>query len=309
MLVIWNTLGEQDSNQDYVVAYSKHGNGEVLRLSREYYEKEISNEILKIDFLINGLLWNKLWPKETEVNCDEDILKVLKEFNIPNSRMEKVDSLIEFIYNKQDVDGGEVNLNYIYESEHILNSIYFKKEEELNFYLKTLVNKGFIDAKLSSANKLGQYIYKAILTFEGLEYYDKISNEGIKSKRCFVAMNFDDNMKNTRQAIKAACRNTGFEPILIDEIHYNSEITINDAIIAELKKSKFCISDFTGQKNGVYFESGFALGRGLKVIYSVHKDDLINSHFDTKHFPHITYETTQELEQKLINKIEAWIKD
>jgi nucleoside 2-deoxyribosyltransferase len=71
----------------------------------------------------------------------------------------------------------------------------------------------------------------------------------------------------------------------------------------------FCISDFTEQKDGVYFEAGYALGRGLKVIYTCEEGDFKNSHFDTNHFPHIIYKNEVELEEKLINKIEAWIKD
>jgi len=96
--------------------------------------------------------------------------------------------------------------------------------------------------------------------------------------------------------------------ILIDEVHFDSESTINDAIIAQIKQAKFCISDFTQQKDGVYFEAGYALGRGLPVIYSCHKDDFEKSHFDTKHFPHIIYNNTEDLKRMLVDKINAWIE-
>lgn len=74
-----------------------------------------------------------------------------------------------------------------------------------------------------------------------------------------------------------------------------------------MKSSKFCIADFTEQRDGVYFESGFAVGLGKKVIYTCHKKWFKKSHFDTNHFPHIIYESMQELKEKLDNKIKAWI--
>lgn len=67
------------------------------------------------------------------------------------------------------------------------------------------------------------------------------------------------------------------------------------------------IADFTEQKAGVYFEAGFALGLGRPVIYTVHQNDLADSHFDTKPLQHIVYENMEELEFKLTNKIKAWI--
>ena len=100
-------------------------------------------------------------------------------------------------------------------------------------------------------------------------------------------MSFSPKMLSIRNALKSSCIQTGFIPILIDEVHADADKTINDEIIASIKKSKFCISDFTEQKDGVYFEAGFALGRGLKVIYTCQKADFKDSHFDTNHFPHI----------------------
>ncbi len=41
---------------------------------------------------------------------------------------------------------------------------------------------------------------------------------------------------------------------------------INDQIIANIRICKFCISDFTMQSNGGYFEVGFALGLGNSRI-------------------------------------------
>ena len=123
-------------------------------------------------------------------------------------------------------------------------------------------------------------------------------------------MSFDETVKYLyTDAIKPACEATGFEAFRVDEYHPDAEQTINDAIIAGIKRSRFCIADFTQHKKGVYFEAGYALGRGLKVIYTCRSDEFKDSHFDTNHYPHIIYSTPEELRAGLIAKIEAWIKD
>ncbi|MEP6737098.1 MAG: hypothetical protein ABJA70_16360, partial [Chryseolinea sp.] len=83
--------------------------------------------------------------------------------------------------------------------------------------------------------------------------------------------------------------------------------TINDEIIAGLRKCKFCIADFSYHRNGVYFEAGFALGQKKPVIYSCMKEEFAKAHFDIKPLQHIIYDTPDELRDKLISKIQAWI--
>jgi nucleoside 2-deoxyribosyltransferase len=74
-----------------------------------------------------------------------------------------------------------------------------------------------------------------------------------------------------------------------------------------LKKSKFVIADFTQQRQGVYFEAGFALGQGKQVIYLCSEADFEHCHFDTNHYPHIKYKDHNDLKIQLIKRIEAWI--
>ncbi len=86
-----------------------------------------------------------------------------------------------------------------------------------------------------------------------------------------------------------------------------SDVTINDAILAAIKRSKFTIADFTGHKRGVYFEAGYALGRQQKVIYTCREDDINNAHFDTRNYAHILWKEPSDLREQLINKIEVYI--
>lgn len=67
------------------------------------------------------------------------------------------------------------------------------------------------------------------------------------------------------------------------------------------------IADVTEQKQGVYFEAGYALGLGIPVIWSCRKDDLKNVHFDTRQYNHILWESEEDYAEKLYNFICAII--
>ncbi len=86
-------------------------------------------------------------------------------------------------------------------------------------------------------------------------------------------MSFDPSRQPYREVIGRAICASGYAPVMIDTRHIDSDKTINDRIIAEIRACKFCVSDFTGQRNGVYFEAGFALGLGKAIIYVCETDD------------------------------------
>ena len=46
--------------------------------------------------------------------------------------------------------------------------------------------------------------------------------------------------------------------VRIDRLEHNRKI--DDEIIAEIRRSRYLVADFTGNRAGVYFEAGFALG-------------------------------------------------
>ncbi len=86
---------------------------------------------------------------------------------------------------------------------------------------------------------------------------------------------------------------------------FNDEIV--DEIISEIRKSKFIVADFTGNRGGVYYEAGFAKGLGLEVIFCCKKDDFKNMHFDVNHKNYIVWETGEDLYNKLRKRISATI--
>ncbi|MDH3514509.1 MAG: nucleoside 2-deoxyribosyltransferase, partial [Gammaproteobacteria bacterium] len=84
---------------------------------------------------------------------------------------------------------------------------------------------------------------------------------------------------------------------------------INDRIIAEIRKSRFVVADFTGNRGGVYFEAGFALGLGKPVIWTCKRSffEEHGVHFDTQARNHILWDEPADLRRALQARIEATV--
>jgi hypothetical protein len=149
------------------------------------------------------------------------------------------------------------------------------------------------------------------------------------SKQGFVAMWFASEMDEIyRNGIEPAIKMAGYEPKVINRIEHNNKI--DDEIIAEIRKSRFVVADFTAgccrkcescerrtdatagpcrdrvrPRGGVYFEAGFAMGLGTTVIWTVREDQADQLHFDTRQYNHILYRGPEDLSKKLYQRIGA----
>lgn len=146
-----------------------------------------------------------------------------------------------------------------------------------------------------------------VVTVKGWNKVAELQTKNVEdSKQAFIAMWFNPQMDSAAEnGIKKAISDAGYTPVRIDQKEHNNKI--DDEIIAEIKRSKFVVADFTGHRGGVYFEAGYAMGLGKPVIWTCRKGDLENLHFDTRQYSHIVWETEEELYKKLFNRIRASI--
>ena len=137
---------------------------------------------------------------------------------------------------------------------------------------------------------------------------EQLGEQG-RGRQGFVAMWFDDSMLEAyERGIEPAIGDAGYEPVRIDRQEFLGKV--DDEIVAEIRKSRFVVADFTaskkaGARGGVYYEAGFAQGLGIDVIHTCRRDRMQAVHFDTNHFNHITWETPEDLRTKLHRRIEA----
>jgi nucleoside 2-deoxyribosyltransferase len=122
----------------------------------------------------------------------------------------------------------------------------------------------------------------------------------------FVAMRFTDDLRDVfAEGIEPALLSTGFRSIRVDLIEHNGKI--DDRIVADIRKSLLVVADFTGHRQNVYFEAGFALGLGRHVIWTCRDSDIGQAHFDTRQYNHVVWCDAADLRERLRNRIEATI--
>jgi hypothetical protein len=145
-----------------------------------------------------------------------------------------------------------------------------------------------------------------ILTGKGLMQAQEWARIVTASRQGFVAMWFDTTMAEAWSiGLEPAIRAAGYSPMRIDMKEHANKIC--DEIIAEIRRSRFLVADYTGQRGGVYYEAGFAAGLATPVILTCRKDEMEKLHFDIRQFNCIDWQTPAELASRLQSRIEAVI--
>ena len=154
-----------------------------------------------------------------------------------------------------------------------------------------------------------QGTYRYEVTVEGYAKVEDVIGSTV-SNQAFVAMWFDSSMNATyEKGIEPAIQAAGFDAKVINRDPTVDKI--DDAIIAEIRRSKFIVADFThgekGARGGVYFEAGFAMGLGIPVIFACRHDMVDKLHFDTRQYSHVVWNDPDDLRQQLLERIQARI--
>lgn len=156
------------------------------------------------------------------------------------------------------------------------------------------------------------------LAYGGFQRIERLDSGKGAGNQAFVAMWFDPTLQSAfDEGFAPAVIDAGFVPRRIDQKEHNNKV--DDEIVAEIRRSKFVVADFTAgtgvfdgsqvhiARGGVYYEAGFAQGLGLPVIWTVRSDQIGMVHFDTRQFNHIVWESPAELRTRLFNRIAATI--
>ena len=216
-----------------------------------------------------------------------------------SARYQSPGEKFSFAYDRVNEEKFSLELSWI-ESQQ--TEAYYQKQE-IQFFVDYLEGQGWIKTEAETL---------ARLTVDGYAWLAELDEGGVPSSTAFVAMWFDDSMNEAyKRGIAQAIKDAGYEPIRIDRKEHANKI--DDEIIAEIRRSRFVVADFThgetGARGGVYYEVGFAQGLGTPVIFTCRKDRINELHFDTRQFNHIDWENPGELRSRLANRISAILGD
>ncbi len=173
---------------------------------------------------------------------------------------------------------------------------YSKDKKEIYYFFRLLHDEGHV--------KLVDGAEKILIMPKGIIWHEEFGAERTKSAQGFVAMWFNDSMREAyNKGFEPAIRAAGYDPLRVDRVEHVGKI--DDEIIAQIRRSRFVVADFTGHRGGVYFEAGFALGLNLSVIWTCRRNEIAELHFDVRQFNCIDWEDPADLADRLQKRIEA----
>ena len=224
----------------------------------------------------------------------------------------RADRLLKYIQKKSPNIGKEfvywkgINLPTM---EMLADTESTNEEEELRYLLNYLIEQGWLTPPNGAG---GVEAIHVTITFVGYAHLAKLEKVKVDSSKAFVAMWFNKSLDPAfEDAIEPAIKDAGYTAVRIDNTDFLGNIP--DKIIAEIRRSRFIVADFTqgdkGNCGGVYYEAGFARGLGIPVISTCSKDTIDKVHFDVRQQNHILWENPEELRGKLTDRITAVIGD
>ena len=219
----------------------------------------------------------------------------------------RAERLLRFIEKQSKMIGDYVRLNYRAPTEVLfMQAMAWSEstsEKEVQYLLSFMQDEQqrWIDKRA--------HVFDFLVTVEGYRRLAE-AKTNLDSGQAFVAMWFGDEMNAAyEKGIEPAIVDAGYKPMRIDR--KQDVVKIDDEIIAEIRRSRFLVADFThgddGARGGVYFEAGFAFGLNIPVIYLCRKNMIGKIHFDTRQYHHIIWSDAEELCRDLKNRILALI--
>jgi hypothetical protein len=256
-----------------------------------------------------SLIYEKTASGRPYLICTEDKKSIYAQWNNYNNTICTIEeflsdfpkNIIEIqqrslitLYKKYPKYGFQISQAAYYE--------YFVEDTiELAFVLNTMVDNNLIAVKaILSPDGYFSLGSPLVITQYGWIEIQKIIEHNY-SKQVFIAMSFAPEMDSAYTVIRKVISDIGYTPVRIDKKEHNNEIS--GEILNEIKNSYFIIADVTGQRNGVYFEAGFAMGHNKPVIWCCAKKEEKAIHFDTRQYNHIFWENEQQLYEKLKDRI------
>lgn len=180
-----------------------------------------------------------------------------------------------------------------------------KNDAEMGYLIELMNNKELIKEKVSWTGS-GEPMFNLPITIaeQGWLLLENLLLQE-NSKDVFVAMWFHKDMDDAFAAITSAAKSFGFRAFRIDKKEHNNEIS--GEILYEIRKCRFLVADVSGQRHGVYFEAGYAMGKGIPVIWTCKSSELSSVHFDTRQYNHVVWKNEKQLEEGLKDRIKGTI--
>lgn len=245
------------------------------------------------------------WVRENQsVLITSDDLRRLMQLETP-SVGERAEKLLRAISKRSPNIGAEVEvIGPQSDAAFWLATSWSENQTEVNYLIRKYLEetKQWLERRKTDSALLVR------LSPTGYDYLERLRLGGHELDTGFCAMWFAPEVSAIwSDAIEPAIKEAGYKAVRIDGVEHNNKI--DDEILANIRRSRFVVADFTGERGGVYFEAGFALGLGRQVIWTVREDALAKIHFDNRQYNFLVWKPDDiaDFRTRLGLRIEATI--
>jgi len=305
---IWGTPAIINESRDFFYEVSSSRAGGLYKISRGVNDDAMwqtwSNlqKALLTTWLIDQRRQAVIWPEITAELIDKSWRQSRQRLPV----QERADRLLKYISEKTSIIGSPVQGKLSDQCDVAMEMMAWSESllfEELIYLGAYLAEQGWVNKFRNDSGHI-----MTTITVKGYAHLAELATKQINSSQGFVAMWFDDSMTEAyEKGIAPGIKDAGYEPLRIDKKEFLNKI--DDEIIAEIRRSRFVVADFTADRGGVYYEAGFAHGMNIPLIFTCREDTLQNIHFDTRQFPHIVWRNHNDLRKQLADRISAVIGD
>lgn len=295
---------------------SEHFDGSIIQCSTcgTYRIGMFETEAIKRDWgekrhLLSALTRMASDAKRPVTIGSDNIGSLFESISVPRTPLEQMDQALLYLMSHQKRPDEFVVIDF--DRDYPL--VYARDDKEFRYLMEQLAKRELTEAQdggFYGDEIVGQahvFVGEATgwrITPRGWEAADRLRRVRSDSDQAFVAMWFDPSLDEAwEKGFKPALESTGFHPIRVDLVEHNQKI--DDRIVAEIRRSGLLVADFTGNRGGVYFEAGFAMGLVIPVIWTCRDTDIDQVHFDTRQYNHIVWHNPDELRERLINRVSA----
>jgi len=184
--------------------------------------------------------------------------------------------------------------------------LFAESPREAEFFQESLRDSGYLKAHKASSEQM------CFLTPSGWERFDELRRApGSQENKAFVAMWYGDEQTHGKMmslyegSIAPAITDAGYKPTRGD-IELHNDFIMNK-VLGDIRIAPFVVADFTGNRNGVYFEAGFARALKKPVIHTCKRSHFEKAHFDIKQLQALLWDEPGDLQQSLREHIRGTI--
>jgi nucleoside 2-deoxyribosyltransferase len=223
----------------------------------------------------------------------DTIDELIRSAPVPRSPLEALDNLVSYLGYHQSSFSSFV----LFHPDQFLITA-GKDHKDFEFIKQMLIDQGLAYSPFKES------LHQLRLTVNGWARFEELRAASADSRQAFVAMSFAPDVRPAYlEGIKPALEEAGYNPKRLDFTEHNEKI--DDEIIAQIRRSGLLVADFTGNRGGVYFEAGFAMGLGIPVIWTCHVDWIDNVHVDVRVQNYIDWTSPADLRSRLQNRVQA----